>query len=320
MPVDMQPARAGTIVVSYTRAMTPLLVAVPYEPTALGTACTEQSATSSYRALAGNPTTPFVYAAAADFQGYAVACAAFTPGGSTTIGFAAPQQRMAIDAQVGVGFFTTDGPSNEDVRRFTIGSGGSPTLSGFSSTPAAGGAVALSAATSELFAASGNVLYRYSLGAQGALNTPNESVVTCAASDLVATADRVYAFCTDDAQIRRYAKTPFRIDGTAGMVGAADAAVSVGNNRAVVARIAPPGLAVAELSATTGMITDGPTLGSRVTAMAASADGNFVVTARQLDPTTSEIALWRVSGQTLTAAGTRSIPGLVTAVAFTAAL
>jgi hypothetical protein len=85
----------------------------------------------------------------------------------------------------------------------------------------------------------------------------------------------------------------------------------------MVARAAPPDLAVVDLHAGAPTWTAGPALGSAVTAMAASLDGTVVATARPLDAMTSELALWRVAGSSVTLLGTQQVMGTVTAVALT---
>lgn len=269
------------------------------------------------RDLLPHPNLPYVYAVEAGFHGATITCDALTWAGMANVTTTRPIQRIAYDATLGVGFFTGDGPSAVGVYRFTTATDGAPTVTGNADATSNSGALALDAAQSALYVAGPNIASSYALvGAGLDLPVMRTNASTCAGpSDLVVSGESILSFCSDSPDIHKYSRSPFTFESMVTMA-AVDRVVTLPGDRAVAASTTPGLIAIA-LGAGNPTWQAGPTLASRVTALAASTDGELVVSARLVNATTAELALWKVVDSTISMADTTTVPGVVSAVAIT---
>lgn len=319
---DSSPPQPQWAVIAVERTGPELLITLPFDATAgFRTPCAELASPPS-RALLGHPNLPYVYTVAEGFQGVSVGCSALTPTTFATIGTKRETQRIVLDPTATVGFFTIDGSGAIGLYRFSVAATGVPTITGSVNGPSISGALALDVTNRELLIAGATVIWSYPLvGANFDLpaNGTHTIAVGCTAPvDLVLSGGVLLAFCSDTPNIQRYRRTPFAFDVTVGALGAVSRVVALPNDRAVAARISPPQLAILDLKMGTPTWTDGPVLATPVTAMSVSPDGTTVATARMLDATRSEVALWKISGSTLMPLDTAMVVGKVNAIAITA--
>lgn len=320
-PIDAPPDSRWAVV-ALSRSSMNFMVTLPFDDAAgFGTACPEQPS-PPVRALLSHPTLPYVYAVAAGFDGISVRCSSIVTTTSGTLGAARPIQRLAMDPVSSVGFFTIDGPSSTAIYRFTTAPDGVPTLAGDEVGPSQAGPLTLDVSARRVAFSGANIVWSYPLiGAT--LELPQagtyEGAMGCGQGvDLVSSGSYVLQFCSDVPTIRRYNRAPFTFNTTVGMLGAVDRVVALPDDRAIAARISPPDLALIELGAGTPTWKAGPALGSRVAAMNATVDGKMLITARAVDATTSEIAIWSVSNEAIALVDTTMIVGTVTDVTVTA--
>jgi len=295
-------------------------VVYPFDGNQLGGACITQPAADDVHALVGHPTRPYVYAVESGVQGASVDCSLVSVSNVGDVGNARAAPQIALKADATVGFSTYDGAGALAVFRFTANSTGVPTaISGTANGPSESGAVTLDEATSQLLVGGASTIFSYALvGPQ--LDLPGTASLASSCGQpvgLLVSGAKLLVLCGDTAQIQRYDLNPFAFDSPAGGIGAVDAVRALPGDRAVAARIAPPQLVVMDLGGGTPTWTDGPVMSSRVTAMATSQDGSLVVTARQADATSSEIAVWRISGQSVTLVNSQLTAHLATGIAIT---
>jgi hypothetical protein len=322
-PIDVPDAPGPTLhwmVLSHTQGPTSSALVLPVTDGDIETPCPSQAlpGTLPFRDIFPHPTLPYVYGVEAGFHGTPVSCGALSWSGSSNVTTSRPIQRIGYDASKGVGFFTGDGPSAVGIYRFTTATDGTPTVLGTTDATAQSGALTLDASRGVLYVAGTNVVSSYTLlGGDLTLPTTRENATTCAGPvDVVVSGETVLAFCSDSPDIRRYVNSPFTFDATVGALGTVDRVLPLPSDRALAAR-ATPDLAIVSLVGGAPTWQVGPTLGSRITGLAVSADGKLAVSARLRDGTTSEVATWRIEGTAITLRDTTVVPGVVSAVALT---
>jgi hypothetical protein len=308
-------------VASVSRGAGQLLSIAKFGDTGFVGDCPDHATTKPFTALSGHPSHPYIYAVGDGFQGFAMACGSMTQTAYMPIGLTTSVQRISLDAPGRVGFFSIDGPQNEGVFRFTTATDGTPTLMGKSIAPEPTGPTRLSDGTGELFTAGGTTIYNYKLnGVQYDLNGPSEFAVICNAVDLVVSSQYLLGFCSNDGSIQRYTRTPFAFEKSVGALGTVEQVVQLPGDRAIAVTTPPAKLMLIDLGSGTPTWTVGPAVGTKVTSMAISADGKFLVTSRQVDAATGELAVWSVSNDSIKMLGVRAVAGTVTAVAVTPVL
>lgn len=296
------------------------VMVIPMTDTKLEPPCAPQPVSYAYRYLYPRPASgSYVYGVQGALEGLTPSCTGITETALPRLGGPRLVQQIVMDATSTVGFFTIDGSGATGVYRFTAASDGAPTVMDMANTPSQGGALALSTADAELYVAGTNLVYRYALvGSALDLPTSFTSGSGCAAPvGLALSGTSLLAFCADSPDIWHYTRSPFGYTGSVGSPGASSQVVDLGNDTAVIARLSPPTLAMVGLGGGTPTWTDGPALPGPAIAMAASADGQVLLTARAIDTSTSEIALWTIAGQTITLQGTTTVNGVVAALAVT---
>lgn len=320
-PLDTAPLTPRWISLGISTGSGASIKVVPFDGKTIGAACAATT-TSAYefREIVDHPTMPYVYGVETDFRGVQLGCNAFVTTTLTSLGAARPLQRIALNQSGTIGFFTMDGPLAVGVYRFAAQSDGTPSIAGSANGPSASGAVALVEADAQLFVAGAGQIFGYAL-TPTALDFPTMStgaMICTNPVDLLASGSSLLAFCSDTPDVRRYTRSPFAFDTTVGALGAVSRVVALPGDRAIAARISPPQLASIALGAGTPTWTDGPTLPTAVTAMAASRDGSILVTGRSIDASTSELAVWSVTGTTVLQVDTETVTGTITSIAVTA--
>ena len=263
---------------------------------------------------------PVAYGADSGFAGITPGCDADTYLGSVQIGAARAIQRIVYEPSLSTGYFTIDGPAALGLYRFTTATDGTPTITSSTNTnTSSGGPLALDADRATLVTAAPNIAAAYTLtGSTLDLPATYAAEAGCAQPiDLVVSGEYTLLFCGDTSQIFRYTTSPFALQSQIAGPGAVDRVVQLPGDRAIAATSAPA-LAVVSLSNGSPSWSAGPTMGSRVTAMAVSLDGEILATARTAG-SAAEIVLWRVAGQNITPITTLQISGTVVALAITMA-
>ncbi len=289
----------------------------PFDDTGLGAPCPLTAAVDRYNDLVAHPSLPYVYAIESRFEGIAVSCAQVTSTTFPDLGVPRTVQRIRFDAPSSVGFFTIDGTGTTGVYRFEAGSDGTPTVLDSAAAPTGSGAMALDGSGAHLYIGGTSQVADFALIAGLDFSSAYEQAASCAApTDLVLSGDSVLAFCSDDDNVWRYTRSPFAFDALVGTLGAIDRVVALPHDRALAAVSSSASLQLLTLGAGTPSWTAGPSFASRVTAMAVSRDGRFVVTGRAVDASTSELAEFEIDGQdNFTPLGTMTVDGTINSLA-----
>ncbi len=319
---DADPPRNYWVTAAVTRATSQLIQIYSFERSAPAIApCAEQAAPGPVpsKALLPHPTLPFVYEVESGFHGLSLRCNGITVTGMENVGSTRSLQRIVLDADAGVGFFTIDGAGSIGLYRFTTATDGMPTVSGSGNATSQAGPLVLDRASSSLFVAGTGVVASHALvGPSMDLPAGGTSQAGCGVpTDLVVTGASVLEFCADGAEILRYTRNPFAFVAPVGTLGATAQVVALPGDRAIAARVSPPDLAMLALGGGAPTWSAGPSLPSRALAIAASLDGETLVSATQVDPTHSELATWRIVDHGILPLGTQIIDGTVTALAVT---
>jgi hypothetical protein len=318
-PVDADEERPRWAISAINDGSASTVTVHPLVGTRFSSTCTGQLApgAQAIRALLPHPSLPLVYALEGGFHAIHPGCSSSTWVGMPNVGGGRPIQRIALDPATGVGFFTADGAGAIGVYRFTIASDGAPTVTSAANATSQGGALALDATGSRLLIAGPSITSSYSLiGENHDLPSTYETAGGCMQPiDLLLTGDKALLFCKDVAEVRRYDRDPFVAEANAGELGAVSQVLALPNDRAIAGRLFPPDLSILDLAAGSPTLIAGPSLETAVSAMAVSREGDLVVTARALDTTRSELAIWTISGSLLMLADTQTIEGTVSALA-----
>lgn len=307
-------------VVSLDRGGSSFIATRPLDDTGFLAPCAELMVPAS-RALLSHPTLSYVYSAANGFGGISVGCTAITPAAYTVLGAQRPTQTVVLESSKSIGFFTIDGTGATGIYRFTTSSTGEPTISGPANGPSASGGLALDATSGDLYVTGTNVVWQYKLvGPSLDFPAVGSHVIGVGCGDPVAvfvSGSKVLEFCGDSSEIKRLQRSPFLAETGVTGFGAVDRVVSITGDHVVAARRAPADLVVVDL--TNGSPTWGTpvTIASRATALGVSKDGSILVSARQIDASTSELTAWKISSNSLTPLGSSTISGVVTAVTLT---
>jgi len=311
--------RSYWITASVSRSSMPYAVLHHLDGSGQVTACPVHAAQRVNRALIPHPTLPFVYAVDSGFAGISLGCDSDSYLGSVQIGAARATQRIAYEPSLMTGYFTVDGPGALGLYRFTTAADGTPTITSSTDTSPNSGPLALDAQRATLITAAPNAAAAYVLtGSTLDLPTTNVTAPGCAQPiDLASSGGYTLLFCADTSQIFRYTTSPFALESQIPGPGPVDRIVALPGDRAIAATTAPA-LGLISLSNGSPTWSIGPTIESRVTAMAVSQDGEILATARMTN-TFAELALWRVAGQSITPLATLPISGGVFALAITTA-
>ncbi len=319
--VDMMvvPPTPYWVMAAVTKVGVSSVAIYPFDGTAFKPPCPEHPNTLAIRDFLVHPSLRFAFEVESGIHSLSLTCSSMTESGMSNVAGVRAIQQIGFDAVNNVGFFTADGALAIGVYRFVASSvTAAPTVTGSANAPSNAGTLVLDPPGHQLFAAGTGITAGYAL--DGSMNLP--ATYTSAAgcgmpTKLLLSGNFVLQMCADAPDIKRYTKNPFVSDGTAGAIGAVDQAVALPADRAVVARVSPADLTVVALAAGTPTWTPGPALASRATALAVSSDGEIIASGRAIDATTSEIALWRLSGTSLTLLSKQTVTGYVTALAVT---
>jgi hypothetical protein len=314
-PLDVVDTPEPTVhwaVVATTVGGTSMVTVIPVRDGRFESACPSQPVPGSLplRDLLAHPTLSYVYGVESGFHGTILGCGALSWSGMPNVTALRPIQRIAYDASVGVGFFTGDGMDAIGLYRFTTAADGTPTVGASTNTTAQAGALMLDRAHSTLYVVGASVASSYVFAdANLTLPASRSNASACVEPvDVAVSGDTMFAFCSDSPEIRKYSRNPFVFASMAGSMGAVDRVVAISNDRAIAARTTPD-LMLVDLGGGTPTWQQGPALGSRVTALGVSNDGSIIMTARPIDSTTSELASWRVEGQSIIPIDTKVVPG-----------
>lgn len=325
--VDMKmadPLPPSWIVVGMSRGASPRVRIFPFSGTELATTCAEQPSTTStafaLRDLLPHPTMPVTYGVDAGLRTLGLSCTSITLGTSTA-GTPRLVQQIVRDPASGVGFYTADGAGAVGVYRFTTDTTGTPTVTGSANAPSAAGALALDVANAQLFVAGAGTAQGYDLVGLDFV-APGVGAAMCLEPMRLAVSGAfVLAFCANENHIRRYVRSPFAIDPVmpeVGALGPVDQVAALPGDRVVVARKAPTSdLVVVSNNGGLPSWGQGPPVASRVLAMAASADGRTLATARVTGTSSSELAIWRIEANAITLEAVTNLDTVVTALAVT---
>lgn len=326
VPADID-ANAGnavprSLVVVTTSGSTARLSILPVDGSGFGPACLDQQIPESYRGLAIHPSLPVVYGVKSGFEQLSVGCGGLDAVNHGAWGAPRPIQQIVIDSAAKVGFFSIDGSGSIGVHRFALGSGGTPTVTGGANTASIPGPLALDEADQRLFAAGPGTVDELALaGTTLDLPTSSTSATGCAKpTGLVFNADSLFLMCSDSDDVLRYSISPLTAQGSAGSPGAFAYAARLPGARIVGTTVDSPALKLVDVGSGSATWTDGPSLPGPPTALAASGDGKVVVTARQVDPSSSELALWGIESQTIAPVDSLTISGTVVSVLVARAL
>ncbi len=320
-PADMLviPPKAYWTMAAVTKNGASSVAIYPFDGTAFKAPCPEHPTTLAVRDLLAHPSLPFVFEVESGIHALSLTCSSITESGMSDVAGVRPIQQIGFDSANNVGFFSADGALAIGVYRFvTSAVSAAPMVTGSANAPSNAGTLVLDAPAHLLFTAGNGITAGYVLDAAMNLPITYTSAAGCGLpTKLLLSGNYVLQLCADVPDIKRYTKSPFVFDRNVGAIGAVDQAVPLSGDRVVVARVSPTDLAVVALAAGTPTWTAGPALASRATALAVSSDGEIVASGRVVDATTSEIALWRLSGSSLTLLSRQTVTGYVTALAVT---
>jgi hypothetical protein len=295
------------------------LVTLPFDNvTGFHAPCAEAPAAPS-KDLEPHPTLPYVYSVSSGFEGFALNCTAPKETSLGTLGATRPLQRVVVSPTGDVGFFTIDGAGALGVGRFVADSTGTPTLTAMENGPTQSGGLVLDATHKQLFLTGQSTLWSYALANDLSITGATMGVLGCATPAAVdIEGDTVFEFCADSPIVRTFSRSPLAAGADAGSVGAADIERPLPGGAALIARSTPPSLALVNLTIPVNVL-DSIVLADRLTALAASADGTFAVTA-VTSGTQTVLDLYSVEAASLHHLATSTIVGTVTGAAITGPL